>query len=219
MACLPAEDQEDFAELRPRDRSAAHGVYRLSDDQRAAIDASRRGPLASMRSVDGVLEAPRAPMTAGDHRGASARPILHAIRHASTERQPDPARATCCVAHLLPASQLICRAPAVVSAHRSHPAHPRACECSAIATRFSTAWLGDVRRIIHVRPHLGANHGPGREPLASAFLRYPAGARRLKRVNARLRRGWRRASKGDGPALATSWPRILRGPPSAGTSG
>ena len=43
----PKEDQEELAEIAREIEAARAGVYVLSDDERAAIEKSRSGPLAS----------------------------------------------------------------------------------------------------------------------------------------------------------------------------
>jgi hypothetical protein len=48
----PAEDQEELAEIARGIEARRTGVYRLSDDERAAIHAARRGPLASDDEVE-----------------------------------------------------------------------------------------------------------------------------------------------------------------------
>ncbi len=55
VASWPAEDQDELSALSElaRDIEARRtGHYRLSDDERAAIDAARRGPLASDDEVE-----------------------------------------------------------------------------------------------------------------------------------------------------------------------
>ena len=52
VASWPAEDQEELSELAREIEARRSGVYRLSDEERAAIDASRRGPLASDDEVE-----------------------------------------------------------------------------------------------------------------------------------------------------------------------
>ena len=52
VASWPAEDQEELSELARGIEARRSGVYRLSDDDRAAIDAARRGPLASDDEVE-----------------------------------------------------------------------------------------------------------------------------------------------------------------------
>ena len=47
VASWPAEDQEELSELARAIEARRTGVYPLSDEERAAIDAARRGPLAS----------------------------------------------------------------------------------------------------------------------------------------------------------------------------
>ena len=48
----PQEDQEELAELAREIEARRTGVYRLSDDERAAIHAARRGPLTSDDEVE-----------------------------------------------------------------------------------------------------------------------------------------------------------------------
>jgi len=52
VASWPAEDQEELSELAREIEARRTGVYRLSDDERAAIDSARRGPLASDDEVE-----------------------------------------------------------------------------------------------------------------------------------------------------------------------
>jgi hypothetical protein len=52
VASWPAEDQEELSELAREIEARRVGVYRLSDDERAAIDAARRSPLASDDEVE-----------------------------------------------------------------------------------------------------------------------------------------------------------------------
>jgi hypothetical protein len=52
VASWPAEDQEELSELAREIEARRSGVYRLSDEERAAIDAARRGPLASDDEVE-----------------------------------------------------------------------------------------------------------------------------------------------------------------------
>ena len=52
VASWPAEDQEELSELARGIEARRNGVYRLSDDERATIDAARRGPLASDDEVE-----------------------------------------------------------------------------------------------------------------------------------------------------------------------
>jgi len=52
VASWPAEDQEELSELARDIEARRSGVYRLSDDERAAIDAARRGPLAADDEVE-----------------------------------------------------------------------------------------------------------------------------------------------------------------------
>jgi hypothetical protein len=46
------EDQEELTELAREIEARRTGVYRLSDEERAAIDAARRGPLAADDEVE-----------------------------------------------------------------------------------------------------------------------------------------------------------------------
>jgi hypothetical protein len=48
----PKEDQEELAEIAREIEAARAGVYVLSDDERAAIERSRSGPLASDDEVE-----------------------------------------------------------------------------------------------------------------------------------------------------------------------
>jgi hypothetical protein len=48
----PAEDQEELSELAREIEARRTGVYRLSDEERAAIDAARRGPFATDDEVE-----------------------------------------------------------------------------------------------------------------------------------------------------------------------
>ncbi|MBA3520812.1 MAG: hypothetical protein H0T75_24955 [Rhizobiales bacterium] len=52
VASWPAEDQEELSELAREIEVRRTGVYRLSEDERAAIDAARRRPLASDDEVE-----------------------------------------------------------------------------------------------------------------------------------------------------------------------
>jgi hypothetical protein len=52
MASWPAEDQEELSELAREIEARRTGVYRLSEEERAAIDAARRGPLAADDEVE-----------------------------------------------------------------------------------------------------------------------------------------------------------------------
>jgi hypothetical protein len=52
VASWPAEDQEELSELAREIEARRTGVYRLSDQERAAIDAARRGPLAADDEVE-----------------------------------------------------------------------------------------------------------------------------------------------------------------------
>jgi len=52
MASWPVEDQEELSELAREIEARRTGVYRLSEEERAAIDAARRGPLAADDEVE-----------------------------------------------------------------------------------------------------------------------------------------------------------------------
>jgi hypothetical protein len=52
MASWPAEDQEELSELAREIEARRTGVYRLSEEERAAIDAARRGPFAADDEVE-----------------------------------------------------------------------------------------------------------------------------------------------------------------------
>jgi hypothetical protein len=52
MASWPVEDQEELSELAREIEARRTGVYRLSDEERATIDAARRGPLAADDEVE-----------------------------------------------------------------------------------------------------------------------------------------------------------------------
>jgi hypothetical protein len=52
VASWPAEDQEELSELAREIEARRSGLYRLSDEERAAIDSARRGPLASDDEVE-----------------------------------------------------------------------------------------------------------------------------------------------------------------------
>lgn len=52
VASWPIEDQEELSELAREIEARRTGVYRLSGEERAAIDAARRGPLASDDEVE-----------------------------------------------------------------------------------------------------------------------------------------------------------------------
>ena len=52
MASWPIEDQEELSELAREIEARRTGVYRLSDEERTAIDAARRGPLAADDEVE-----------------------------------------------------------------------------------------------------------------------------------------------------------------------
>jgi hypothetical protein len=51
MASGPT-DQEELSELAREIEARRTGVYRLSEEERAAIDAARRGPLAADDEVE-----------------------------------------------------------------------------------------------------------------------------------------------------------------------
>jgi hypothetical protein len=52
VASWPAEDQEELSDFAREIEARRTGVYRLSEDERAAIHASRLGPLASDEEVE-----------------------------------------------------------------------------------------------------------------------------------------------------------------------
>ena len=52
VASWPAEDQEELSELAREIEARRTGVYRLRDEERAAFDAARRGPLAADDEVE-----------------------------------------------------------------------------------------------------------------------------------------------------------------------
>jgi hypothetical protein len=52
VASWPAEGQEELSELAREIEARRSGVYRLSDEERAAIAAARRGPLAADDEVE-----------------------------------------------------------------------------------------------------------------------------------------------------------------------
>src|SRR5438874_618518 len=52
VASWPAEDQEELSEVAREIEARRGGIYRLSDEERAAIDAARRGLLASDDEVE-----------------------------------------------------------------------------------------------------------------------------------------------------------------------
>jgi hypothetical protein len=52
VASWPVEDQEELSEFAREIEARRTGVYRLSDDERAAIEAARRGPLAADEEVE-----------------------------------------------------------------------------------------------------------------------------------------------------------------------
>jgi hypothetical protein len=52
VASWPVEDQDELSELAREIEARRTGVYRLSEEERAAIQAARRGPLASDEEVE-----------------------------------------------------------------------------------------------------------------------------------------------------------------------
>lgn len=52
VASWPDEDQEELSELAREIEARRTGVYRLSDEERAAIDAGRRSLLAADDEVE-----------------------------------------------------------------------------------------------------------------------------------------------------------------------
>ena len=52
VASWPVEDQEELSELAREIEARRSGVYRLSEQERAAIDTARRGPLAADDEVE-----------------------------------------------------------------------------------------------------------------------------------------------------------------------
>lgn len=52
VASWPAEDQQELSEVAREIEARRIGVYRLSDEERAAIQAARDGPLASDDEVE-----------------------------------------------------------------------------------------------------------------------------------------------------------------------
>jgi hypothetical protein len=52
VASWSAEGQEELSELAREIEARRSGIYRLSENERAAIDAARRGPLASDDEVE-----------------------------------------------------------------------------------------------------------------------------------------------------------------------
>ena len=52
VASWPDEDQEELSELAREIEARRTGVYRLNDEERAAIQSARRGPLASDDEVE-----------------------------------------------------------------------------------------------------------------------------------------------------------------------
>lgn len=52
VASWPTEDQEELSEVAREIEARRTGVYRLSDEERAAIREARRGPLASDDEVE-----------------------------------------------------------------------------------------------------------------------------------------------------------------------
>lgn len=52
VSSWPAEDQEELSELAREIEARRSGVYRLSGEERTAIDVARRSPLASDDEVE-----------------------------------------------------------------------------------------------------------------------------------------------------------------------
>jgi hypothetical protein len=52
VASWPAEDQEELSELARDIEARRSGVYRLNDEERAAIRTARRGPLVADDEVE-----------------------------------------------------------------------------------------------------------------------------------------------------------------------
>jgi hypothetical protein len=52
----PEEDQEELLEMARAIEARRTGVYHLSEDERAAIDAARRSPIASEEKVRAFWE-------------------------------------------------------------------------------------------------------------------------------------------------------------------
>ena len=52
VVAWPVEDQEELSELAREIEARRSGVYRLSDEERDAIGAAQRGPLASDDEVE-----------------------------------------------------------------------------------------------------------------------------------------------------------------------
>jgi hypothetical protein len=52
VASWPAEDQEELSEFAREIEARRTGVYRLSEEERAAIDSARRGPLVADEEVE-----------------------------------------------------------------------------------------------------------------------------------------------------------------------
>jgi len=58
VASWPPEDQEELSELAREIEARRTGVYRLTEDERAAIDTARRGPFASDQEVEAFWKRP-----------------------------------------------------------------------------------------------------------------------------------------------------------------
>jgi hypothetical protein len=58
VATWPAEDQEELSELAREIEARRTGVYRLTDEERAAIRSARSGPLASDDEVEAFWKRP-----------------------------------------------------------------------------------------------------------------------------------------------------------------
>ena len=54
IATWPEEDQEELAEVAREIEGRRNGVYVLSDDERAAIEAARRSGFASDKDVSAL---------------------------------------------------------------------------------------------------------------------------------------------------------------------
>jgi hypothetical protein len=52
VASWPADDQEELSELAREIEARRTGIYRLNEEERAAIHAARRGPLVSDDEVE-----------------------------------------------------------------------------------------------------------------------------------------------------------------------
>lgn len=52
VSSWPDEDQQELSELAREIEARRTGVYRLNDEERAAIDAARRTPLAADDEIE-----------------------------------------------------------------------------------------------------------------------------------------------------------------------